>query len=61
MLAVAWVVVYLILVSPAWAQQEGDGGGTHAVPEIDPGSALSGLILLAGGVLLLVNSRRSKG
>ena len=31
-----------------------------SVPEIDPGSALSALTLLSGGLLILVDRRRTK-
>jgi LPXTG-motif cell wall-anchored protein len=64
MVAVAWVVMYfLILVGPTWAQGAGSGSGdngTHLVPEIEPGLAWSGLMLLAGGMLLVADRRRRK-
>ncbi|MGO8802403.1 MYXO-CTERM sorting domain-containing protein [Candidatus Binatus sp.] len=36
----------------------GTASASPAVPEIDPGSAASGLALLAGAVLLLIERRR---
>jgi hypothetical protein len=38
-------------------QNNNNQGGKRA-PEIDPGSAMSGIVLLAGGLLLFVDSRR---
>ena len=39
----------------------GLGGTAHAaVPELDPGTAASGLALLAGGLLFLIERRRRR-
>lgn len=37
------------------------GGGYCNVPELDPGTAASGLALLGGGLLLLVERFRGRG
>jgi hypothetical protein len=37
-----------------------DNGGHPHAPEIDPGSAISAITLLTGGILLLVQRRRTK-
>ena len=34
------------------------GGNTHAAPELDPGSVMSGLTLLLGGLTILRAGRR---
>ena len=63
-----------LVASPAFADRGGNGnhygwykgpkpgwfGGStpHKTPEIDPGMARSGLILLVGGVLALTGRRR---
>ena len=74
MVAITLVVIFLMVVSPALAQKgddngnsngNGDGngrgnGGADHVPEIDPSSAVSAIILLTGGTMLLVDSRRRK-
>jgi hypothetical protein len=36
----------------------GRGSSTHAAPELDPGSLMSGLTLLAGGLTILRARRR---
>ena len=46
-----FLLVFLACASPALATP---------VPEIDPGSAVSGLTLLAGGMLLLADKLRMK-
>jgi hypothetical protein len=48
MVAGGFLLVFLACASPALA-------GPPVVPEIDPGSAVSGLTLLAGGMLLLAD------
>ena len=48
-----FLLVFLACASPALA-------GPPVVPEIDPGSAVSGLTLLAGGMLLLADKLRMK-
>jgi len=82
MVAVALVVIFLMIASPALAQNgNGDNqgnnngnndnqgnddggrknnGGDPPVPEIDPASAVSGVILLTGSMMLLADSRRRK-
>jgi hypothetical protein len=50
------LLVFIASASPALAQLT-DG---RAVPEIDPGSAVSGITLLAGGILLLADKLRIK-
>ncbi len=37
------------------------GGGYCSVPELDPGTAASGVALLGGGLLLLVERYRHRG
>jgi hypothetical protein len=68
-LLVLTLVMFTALACPALAQN-GQGGnnnnqgqnnnnqGGKRAPEIDPGSAMSGIVLLAGGMLLFVDSRR---
>jgi hypothetical protein len=51
MAAGGFLLVFLALASPALAQL----APTTAVPEIDPGTAVSGITLLVGGVLLLAD------
>ena len=46
------LLVFLACASPALA--------VLTVPEIDPGSAVSGLTLLAGGMLLLADKFRTR-
>ena len=36
----------------------GWGGNTHSAPELDPGSVMSGLTLLLGGLTILRAGRR---
>ncbi len=52
MVAGGFLLVFMALASPALAQQR--------VPEIDPGSAVSGITLLTGGILLLADKFRMK-
>jgi LPXTG-motif cell wall-anchored protein len=67
--------VLAVVLSPgALAQSTGDAGQHHAVransggrhdggngaPEIDAGLAAAGLVLLAGGTLVLTSRRRAK-
>jgi hypothetical protein len=52
--AVGLGVVLAALGSTAYA------GGPAIVPEIDAGSLLTGLTLLAGGILILTNRSRRK-
>ena len=53
MVAGGFLLVFLACASPALA-------GPPVVPEIDPGSAVSGLTLLAGAMLLLADELRMK-
>ena len=52
MVAAGFLLVFMALAGPALA--------AAAVPEIDPGSAMSGITLLAGGLLLLADKFRMK-
>ena len=49
------MLVFLAVASPALAQSV-----LAPVPEIDPGSAASGIALLAAGVLLLTDKFRMR-
>jgi len=62
---VSTVLVILSLASMAQSSHTGGtdprvGGGSqsHAAPEIDPGLAAGGIVLLVGGTLVLVARRR---
>jgi hypothetical protein len=50
----AAVLIVLLTASVAFA-----GGGPAPVPEIDPGTGVSALALLSGGLLLLRSRRKS--
>ncbi len=52
MVAAGFLLVFMALARPALAAQ--------VVPEIDPGSAVSGITLLTGGLLLLADKLRVK-
>jgi hypothetical protein len=52
------LLVFIASASPALAQPPPDN--FVRVPEIDPGSAMSGITLLAGGILLLADKLRIK-
>ncbi len=54
MVAIGFLLVFSALASPAPAAFVGQ------VPEIDPGSAVSGITLLTGGVLVLADKLRAK-
>jgi hypothetical protein len=56
MVAGGFLLVFAAVACPALAQD------IHPpdVPEIDPGSAMSGISLLAGGMLLLAGKLRKK-
>ena len=57
-IAVLCLFLLVGFASPVLAQAQGD---IHPpVPEIDPGSAMSAIALLTGGMLLLVNRRLRK-
>jgi hypothetical protein len=49
------LLVFLAVASPALGQSV-----LTPVPEIDPGTAVSGITLLAGGVLLLADKFRMR-
>jgi hypothetical protein len=53
----ALVVVATASVAQA---QSASGGSSGAAPEIDPGSVMSALTLLTGGVLMMTDKFRSK-
>ena len=57
MVAGGFLLVFTALASPALAQLNGIAPG---VPGIDPGSAVSGITLLTGGILLLADKFRLK-
>lgn len=50
----------LILVCSFWVLTLCGTAGASEVPELDPGTAASGLALLAGGLLLLLERRRRR-
>jgi hypothetical protein len=51
----------LILAATASAANAGAGTPTYShVPEIDPGSILSAVTMLSGGVMILTDRRRAK-
>ena len=55
--ALMGLLVLALMVSPAFGR---DYYGPRATPEIDPGSLRSGLVLLAGGLLVLTDRRRRR-
>jgi hypothetical protein len=57
MVAGGSLLVFLALASPALAQVPTT---STAVPEIDPSTAVSGITLLAGGMLLLADKFRMR-
>jgi hypothetical protein len=50
----------LALIVAATANYAIAGGGVPDVPEIDPGTVVTGLSLLGGGLLLMVDRYRRK-
>jgi hypothetical protein len=46
-------------VPTGWTSSSGGGGGTTTAPEIDPSYALSGFVLLVGGLAVIRGGRRT--
>ncbi|GAC1473961.1 MAG: hypothetical protein NVSMB9_23480 [Isosphaeraceae bacterium] len=58
--SVAWKAIGLLLLLTAMAGTASASAGPPDVPEIDPGSILSGMTLLSGGLMILIDRRRAK-
>jgi hypothetical protein len=56
----ALVMAATATVAHAQSASGGSGGSSGAAPEIDPGSVMSALTLLTGGVLMITDKFRSK-
>jgi hypothetical protein len=54
----AWTAAALTLVLSALGGTALAGAGPPSVPEIDPGSVLSAVTLLSGGLMVLTDRRR---
>jgi hypothetical protein len=60
-IAALCLFLFMGFASPALAHHRDNDPPVHPpVPEIDPGSAMSAITLLGGGVLLLANKRWKK-